>query len=325
MQGVGVWQVVDPGPQKLEASSIDLEKNLETWIERDPGLLRQGLQIIGRQVSTEAGPLDLLALDLQGRWILIELKKGKVRRETVGQALDYASCVADLPFEELEEQINGYLAKKENGKTLRALLKELGVDTATLEAPRDVSIVIVGIGCDRGLDRIVAYLDRLNVPVAVVSFQVFELPNKERILVREITETVSTPQTRLPARTVEEILERADQLGIGTVYRRIHKTAVGHGMFARGYAYSIMYTPPQHHGRCLLYPPMKPTKDGKLRVYVATETFAEFYAVDGPQAERILGAQGFRLVDATNVEELVGQLDRFFEAVARASDAEEGA
>jgi len=62
MRRTGVWQVTDTGPTELPSTTVELEKELESWIERDPGLLRRGLTIVGRQMGTEAGPLDLLAL-----------------------------------------------------------------------------------------------------------------------------------------------------------------------------------------------------------------------------------------------------------------------
>ena len=54
MRRIGLWQVRDDGPQKLKASGIELERYLEDWIERDPGLLQQGLCIVGRQMGVEA-------------------------------------------------------------------------------------------------------------------------------------------------------------------------------------------------------------------------------------------------------------------------------
>src|SRR5690349_17857762 len=102
---IGIWDVGEGTPRKLPASTVDLERQLEDWIERDPDLLEGGLKILGRQVPLEAGSLDLLGLDVQGRWVVIELKRGQVHRDTVAQALDYAACVATLPFNRLSEAV----------------------------------------------------------------------------------------------------------------------------------------------------------------------------------------------------------------------------
>ena len=101
MRQMLLWQVTDETPQKLTRGGIDLETHLEDWIERDPSLLQNGLTIVGRQVAVEGGTLDLLALDPQGRWVVIEIKRGRVLRKTIAQALDYAACITRLPDDEL--------------------------------------------------------------------------------------------------------------------------------------------------------------------------------------------------------------------------------
>ena len=61
---VGLWHIRKHGPQLLEADRVNYEKQLEEWIENDPSLIQSGLEIVGRQVATPAGPLDLLGLDV---------------------------------------------------------------------------------------------------------------------------------------------------------------------------------------------------------------------------------------------------------------------
>ncbi len=71
MRRVGIWTITPGGPRRLASASLDLEQRLEEWIERDPALLDPDLTIVGRQMRLDAGLLDLLALDPQGRWIVI--------------------------------------------------------------------------------------------------------------------------------------------------------------------------------------------------------------------------------------------------------------
>jgi RecB family endonuclease NucS len=93
MSKTALWHVENKVPHPLSESSFNLEKQLETWIEDNPSLLRGDLTIVGRQFYTESGPIDLLARDPNGRWVVIELKAGAVRRGTITQALDYAACI----------------------------------------------------------------------------------------------------------------------------------------------------------------------------------------------------------------------------------------
>ena len=96
MQKIGVWHLSGDRPRKLQESKIDFEQNLEEWIEADPELLQVGLTIVGKQIRVEGGRLDLLAIDPQGRWVIIEIKREQLRRETIAQIIDYASCLATM-------------------------------------------------------------------------------------------------------------------------------------------------------------------------------------------------------------------------------------
>ena len=68
-------------PTRLEHADVPVEKNLEDWIAHAPSLLEQGLVVVGRQIRVEGGPLDLFALHPQGRWVLIEITRERLRRD----------------------------------------------------------------------------------------------------------------------------------------------------------------------------------------------------------------------------------------------------
>ena len=109
MDTIGLWQIGENGPARLKSAEVAAERDLDDWIERDPALLEHGLVIVGRQVRLEGGPLDLLALDPQGRWVLIEIKRERLRREVIAQAIDYASSLHRLDTGRLREQCDTYL------------------------------------------------------------------------------------------------------------------------------------------------------------------------------------------------------------------------
>lgn len=152
MRRVGVWRITAEGPRRLASASLDLDQRLEEWIERDPSLLEPGLTIVGRQMRLDAGLLDLLALDPQGRWIVIEIKRDTLRRDTIAQGLDYAACIATMPATELSAKVNAYQATKTPHVTLEVLLNERTGET-TAGDTRDVLVYVVGTGRDAGLER----------------------------------------------------------------------------------------------------------------------------------------------------------------------------
>lgn len=71
-----------------------LEKTLEDWLQSNPHLLGDDILLIGRQVRTGHGIIDLLAIDSQGNIVVIELKRGRATREVVAQLNSYLT-IAD--------------------------------------------------------------------------------------------------------------------------------------------------------------------------------------------------------------------------------------
>ncbi len=80
----GIWEVDDAGktahPLKT-AGSAGTEALLEDILVWNPAMLMPDVQLVGRQLRTANGPLDLLGVDSEGRLVLFELKREKLRRE----------------------------------------------------------------------------------------------------------------------------------------------------------------------------------------------------------------------------------------------------
>ena len=58
--------------------------------------------VIGKQVVTGYhGRIDLLCIEGNCDLVVVELKKGRTPREVAAQALDYASWVKDLTYDEV--------------------------------------------------------------------------------------------------------------------------------------------------------------------------------------------------------------------------------
>jgi hypothetical protein len=89
----------------LPASTDEAERLLEDLIVREPNLLGRGMALVGRQLPTAGGPLDVLGVDQDGRLVVFELKRGVLTREAVAQVLDYASDLAEQGEEHLARLI----------------------------------------------------------------------------------------------------------------------------------------------------------------------------------------------------------------------------
>ncbi|MCK4424996.1 DUF91 domain-containing protein [Candidatus Bathyarchaeota archaeon] len=51
------------------------ERDIESSIVKSPIQLEDGLEILGHQVETDHGPLDVLAVDQNKTLVIIEIKK----------------------------------------------------------------------------------------------------------------------------------------------------------------------------------------------------------------------------------------------------------
>lgn len=321
---VGIWQISEGGPGRMQPSRVDLEQHLEEWIAADTSLLQAGLVIVGRQLYTAGGPLDLLALDMQGRWVVIEIKRGEVRRETVAQAIDYASCIVAMSSDELREKANAYLRDHpiNDLRTLDAVLEQRGFRLDDDEA-RDVSLIVVGTSQDEGLDRMVNFLaERGNLSISVVSFEVFSLPSGERVLVRELTESDAVtaidaprrPTRRMP--TLEEFYHLAEAVGTREPIQRFVEAGTRTGLPHRVYRESIFLTRPNNRTLTVLGILLNPTGDGRVRIWAASEPLAEIFGFTKERIEQVF-ATNYSEVTA---EELYDRLARFEKLVRETQD-----
>jgi len=107
------------------------EQSLEELVEKNPHIIfGHGLLIIGRQVKTDTGKiLDLLAVDKEGRLVVIELKRGYAPREIIAQILDYSSWLSNIPERRIEDIAKNYFQRidSENNSLFEAFIKFYGV------------------------------------------------------------------------------------------------------------------------------------------------------------------------------------------------------
>lgn len=167
-----IWKVgVQPAP--LREASLPSEALLEDMIVAAPQILSEQWMIIGRQEDTGfGGRIDLLAIAPDGGLILIELKRDKTPRDVVAQAIDYATWAEGLSAEEIA-RIYGRFAKGGNlAQDFRTRFGAL-LDEATLN--QNHQIVIVASSLDASSERIVAYLNKRDIAINVLCFQVFEV------------------------------------------------------------------------------------------------------------------------------------------------------
>jgi Endonuclease NucS len=173
---MNLWQVQGQDLQEINHEALNDEQRLEDWVVKDPSILGIDVLLIGRQVTTAShGRIDLLAIDGEANLVVLELKRDKTPREIVAQALDYASWVNDLSYEQIETITKNFTAKP---------LSQAFSDHYGFSIPQTVngnhSMVILASELDDSSERIVQYLgDQYGVPINVLFFTFFKTASSE--------------------------------------------------------------------------------------------------------------------------------------------------
>ena len=165
------------------------ERSIEGLIERNPHIiLGDKLLIIGRQVKTDSGKiLDLLAVDKEGRLVVIELKKGYAPREIVAQILDYSSWLCGLPERRIEDIAKNYFQKKnsKNNSLSDEFMKFYDLE-ACPEIGKEVVNILFAKEFSEEVINPAKYLSEFDLSIYCIRFDTFESNQGEYIITDNI-------------------------------------------------------------------------------------------------------------------------------------------
>ena len=105
-------------------------RDIQEWIAANPGILGEDLLIIGKEFSgfdRTDERLDLLAVDADGKLVVIELKRDDTGADAHWQAIKYASYLHRAGAEDIIRMFADYEGASEE-EALNKLLQHLGAD-----------------------------------------------------------------------------------------------------------------------------------------------------------------------------------------------------
>lgn len=176
MQEIKLWNVEGENVKQVSQSKLDYENRLEKWLIEDISILSESLAIIGSQVITAYNKkIDILAINNIGEIIIIELKRDKTYREIVSQALDYATWIKDLNYDELNSIFNRFYKSKFNDLG-EYFTSKFDKDSEEIDFNSDHKMLIVGSEIDDSTVRIIDYLssEPYSVNINAVNFNYFK-------------------------------------------------------------------------------------------------------------------------------------------------------
>ena len=214
---------------------LDIDEGwLQTLIFQHPALLtieeiepdHGPLIPLGREVPTDAGPIDCLYIAPNGLLTLVEAKLWKnpdARREVVGQIIDYAKQLAGWTYAEL----NSY-ARDQGGQGLWELVSqraELALELDEAEFVDAVNrnlqrgrflLLIVGDGIKERVEELAGYLQgaqNLRFTLALIEMRVYDMPASTDLLV--VPSVVA--RTREVVRAVIDLRDPGGTIRVSTI------------------------------------------------------------------------------------------------------------
>lgn len=174
--GMSLWKLnPDGSASPIVEQTLATEELIESAVESAPELLGIDVIVIGRQTQTPSGPLDLLALDSDGRLVVVENKRDRTPRDVLAQTIDYSAWVSSLTFDEVESIYAKYKAgvAGDSADLAEDFEEHFGEQLdAISDLPR---MVIVASRLDDSTERMIEFLaDSFGVPINAVLFQPFE-------------------------------------------------------------------------------------------------------------------------------------------------------
>ncbi len=171
---IKTWQITDGKLTSVDAALKNEGRtepyDLEPWLASNPEIIGTDIMIIGRQVMTKSGPIDLLGIDKSGNTVIIEIKRDELPREALAQAIDYASNVAEWTAEKLSEIHSSYNSKA-FGDAFNEVFPDVDLENVNLNSTQ--RIVLVGFSIEASLERMIEWLSdsyEVNINAIVLNY-----------------------------------------------------------------------------------------------------------------------------------------------------------
>ena len=158
--------------------------DLEKWIKSNPSVLGSDIAIIGEQIQTKSGPVDFLGIDNSGNIVIVELKRDRLPREALAQAIDYASDIADWDLDRFQEICQSY-----THQTFEDYFQQWfeGITLEDLAINQAQRLLLVGFALEESLGRMIEWLsDKHSVGINAVILNYIKTPNGDEILSRMV-------------------------------------------------------------------------------------------------------------------------------------------
>lgn len=186
---IKTWEIIQGELKSISSTLVENGKketeHLEKWIKTKPDILGNDILIIGEQVYTKSGPLDFLGIDNNGNLVIVELKRDKLARIVLAQAIDYASDLASWDIEKLSEICISYTGNSLEDH-LVANFENIEIDDLSINQSQ--RLLLVGFSIEESLNRMIEWLSsNFDMAINAVVLNYTKTSNGAEILSRTVT------------------------------------------------------------------------------------------------------------------------------------------
>jgi len=186
---IKTWEIIDgelsPIKSNLAENGRKETEHLEKWIKTKPEILGTDILLIGEQVYTKSGPLDFLAIDNNGNIVVVELKRDKLARLVLAQAIDYASDIATWDIDKLSEICMSYTGNSLEDH-ISANFENIEIDDLTINQTQ--RLLLVGFSIEEPLNRMIEWLSsNFDMSINAIVLNYVKTSNGTELLSRTVT------------------------------------------------------------------------------------------------------------------------------------------
>lgn len=224
------------------------EVDLENWIEQNPSALvsDEPLLVIGRQVQTGDGIIDLLALDSDGATIVAELKRAPAQREALSQVIEYGAWVSSLDSDAIERVANEYLGRGQRDRRL----DHAWTATFNTGLPRDAlnsgqRLHVIVEGDDRRLIAMTSFLRSCGVDITLLAYNFYRTDGGEQIMdLRRLVgdeDDARTPSRARHRPSEQDVVGSWPQRSVDA-FRTLQEILLAHGLVSKAKKTNISFS-----------------------------------------------------------------------------------
>lgn len=190
-------------------------QHIEEWIRKAPEILGEDLLVVSvefDQFATSRDRLDILAVDRQGKLVVVEIKRDSAAGYADLQALRYAAMVSSMSVESLAPHYLDYLRKhvNEEGLTLE-IAKNRITEFVEAEDFEELStkprIILCSEDFSREVTTTVLWLRQFDVDISCIRFSPYRVDEKIIIVPNKVIPLPEAEQYQVEIQKKQE--ERA--------------------------------------------------------------------------------------------------------------------